>query len=229
MCLPLLAAPAVASAALASSVPAAGAAAAAAAATTGFAAATTTGISLSSVALGASLLSGAVGAYGAYQQGQSGKVMNDYQTKMLQQQSVLAQRNADENMQLNTIQAAADSKQLAIKNARLVGAQEATAAANGTASGATAADIKVDTFDNATLDQQAIQYNASLKNWEILNKLGGEQWSLNAQENQYSLAAKNSAKSGTINAFGSIIGSAAQVANNRLIANYYSRPSVSGY
>lgn len=211
----------------AASIPAAGAAAAAAA-TTGltFTAAAASGISLATLATGASLLSGAVGAYGAYQQGQSQNAMNKYQAAVLGQQSILAKRAADANINTIQTQAANDSKTLARRVGSVMGAQDAAAAANGTAGSVTANDIKVDTFDTGHLDKLAIQYNADLKTWGVKEGLSGEQWNLGVEGDQLRKAGRNAASAGFINAGASLIGSAAQIANNRLLVN--SR-SVAGY
>lgn len=199
----------------------AAASAAAAAGTLTFTAAATgaatSAFTLGNLALGASLLSGAVGAYGAYQQGQSGKAMNEYQSKVLQQQQVLNQRNADANSTIVANQGAAESKAVARKTAITMGAQAAAAAANGTAGSVSANDIRVDTFDTGHLDQLAVQYNADLKNWGIQNGLQGEQWRLGVESNEYNMAGANAEKAGFINSGASLIGSAAQVANNRLL------------
>lgn len=219
MCLPLLAAaPAVfaAGGAFAAAPLAAGATAGVAAAT-----AAGGGLSLAGLAAGASLLSGAVGAFGAYQQGQQTSAMNKYQSQVLQQQSMLAQRAADANTTIVQNQGAEQSKALARKTAILAGAQAASEAANGTAGSVTSNDIKLDTFDTAKLDQMAIQYNTNLKTWGIQEGLHGEQWQLGVESDQYRKAARNASTTGYINAGTSILGSASQIANNRLMANYY--------
>lgn len=169
----------------------------------------------------ASVLAGAVGAYGAYQQGQSGKAMNSFQANMLQQQAVLAQRNAEENTTLVQGQAAEQSKVSARRTAEIAGAQTAAMAANGTAGGTTASDIKVDTFDTGKLDQMAIQYNADVKSWGIKNQLGGELWNLDAEEKQYRMAGRNAATAGNIGVGSSILSTASQVGNTKLMSNYY--------
>lgn len=207
---------AAASTAAASAAAAAGTLTFSAAAGTAAAAST---FSLANLALGASLLSGAVGAYGAYQQGQSGKAMNDYQSKVLQQQQILNQRNADANSTIVANQGAAESRAVARKTAITMGAQAATAAANGTAGSVSANDIKVDTFDTGHLDQLAVQYNADVKNWGIENGLQGENWNLGVESDQYNMAGANAEKAGYINAGASLIGTAAQVGNNRLLLN----------
>ena len=158
-----------------------------------------------------SLVSGAVGAYGAYQQGQAGKALNNYQANVLGQQAVLAQRNADQNTTLTQIQGAEDSKVAARKAAAVAGAQTAAMAANGTASGTTASDVKLDTFDTGKLDQMAIQYNADLKSSAIKNNLDSELYGLNAQQKQYRMAAKNSAIAGNIGVGTSLLNSATQI------------------
>lgn len=181
------------------------------------------GISLGTIATGASLLSGAIGAYGAYQQGQSQKAMNKYQSAVLQQQQVLAQRQADANKTIVTNQAAEQSKAVARKIAVVRGAQEAAAAANGTAGSVTSNDIALDTFDAGHMDQLAVQYNANLKQWGIDEGLHGEQWNLGVEGAQLDKAASNAAKAGYINAGASLLSTASQVANNKLLLNTYGK------
>lgn len=205
----------------------AAATAAAAAGTLTFTAAATTaaagGLTLGSLATGASILSGAVGAYGAYQQGQSQKAMNKYQSAVMQQQQVLAQRQADANKTIVSQQGAEQSKAVARKIAIVRGAQTAAAAANGTAGSVTANDIAMDTFDIGHLDKLAVQYNANLKQWGIDEGLHGEQWNLGVEGGQLDRAAANASKAGYINAGASLLSTASQVANNRLLLNTYGR------
>lgn len=155
---------------------------------------------------------GGVSAYGAYQQGQAQKNMYNYQAQVAGVQATLAQRNADQNATIASIQGAADSQAAARKSAQVAGAQTAAMAANGVAGGATASDIKVDTFDTGKLDQLSIQYNTSLKQYGIQNDLQGQLYDLNTESQEDSMAAKNASQAGTLGAVSSILGTASQVA-----------------
>jgi DNA replication protein DnaC len=177
---------------------------------------------VATIAVVSSVASGAAAAYGSYQQGQAGKAMNDYQAAVAGQQAVLAQRNADENSTIASVQGAADSQVAARKAAQVAGSQAAAEAANGTAGSVTSSDVKLDTFDTAKLDQQNIQYNTQLKQWGYQNQNAGEQFDLASEANQDKIAGSNAALSGDIGVGTSLLSTASQVANTSLQAKYYS-------
>lgn len=177
---------------------------------------------LATIAVVSSVASGAAAAYGSYQQGQAGKAMNDYQAAVAGQQAVLAQRNADQNSTLASIQGADDSQVAARKAAQVAGSQQAAEAANGTAGSVTATDVAVDSFDTAKLDQQNIQYNTALKQWGYANQNTGQQFDLASEANQDRVAGSNAALSGDIGVGTSLLSTASQVASSSLQAKYYS-------
>ena len=170
-------------------------------------------MSFVAVAVTTAVVATGLSAYGSYQQGQAGKAMNKYQSDVLGQQAMLQQRQADQQMTITNIQAAENSKAAARRAASIAGTEKATMAANGVASDVTAADIAVDTFDTAKLDQMAIQYNADLKNWGTKEGLAGDLWNIGIQQKGHKMAGRNAAIAGNINAGVSILKGASQVAS----------------
>ena len=169
------------------------------------------------VAVGLTVIGGAVSAYGQYQSGQAQKKMMNYQADVANQQAVLAQRTADQKSQLTQTQAMLDTKQLQRKYAILEGTQAASRAASGVGGGSgSSGDIATDTFKTQSLDEQMIRYNSDLKSWDLQQHAGMEVWGLGAEANMDRQAGKNAATAGTTAAAGTVL----QTAGSAMMMGY---------
>jgi hypothetical protein len=157
-------------------------------------------------AVAVTAIGGGVSAYGQYQSGQAQKKMMNYQADVANQQSVLAQRTAEQKSQLTQTQAMLDTKQLQRKYSILEGTQKAARAASGVGGGSVSeGDIATDTFKTQSLDEQMIRYNADLKSWDLQQHAGMEVWGLGAEAEMDRMAGKNAAKAGTTAAVGTVL------------------------
>lgn len=180
-----------------------------AAGTTAVAAGSAAGFS--ALAMGASALAGGVAAYGAYQQGQAQKNMMNYQAQAAAVQQQNVRNTAEANITGEENQAALQATQLGRQQMAVKGAQEAAAGAQGLDGSVTGADIAKDTFTKQQMDQQTLLYNSNVKAWNITNNENAQLWGLGAQEEQYSIGARNAETAGNISAVGSLLSSATQV------------------
>ena len=157
------------------------------------------------LALGATAVSGAVGAYGAYQQGQAQKNMMNYQAQAAAVQEQVVKNTATANITGEMDQASLQAGQLSRQQSAIKGAQAASAGAQGIDGSVTGADIAKDTFTKEQMDQNTLLYNANVKAWNTTNNANAQLWGLGAQEGQYSEGAENAAFAGDINAGGSLL------------------------
>jgi len=107
--------------------------------------------------LAATAISGGVAAYGAHQEGVAAKQQADYQAAVAKNNSILAQRAADDARARGGIEAS----QQRLKTLQLIGSQRASAAARGVLvdSGSAAYQI-ADTAAMGELDALTIRNNA---------------------------------------------------------------------
>ena len=161
--------------------------------------------------MGATAISGAVGAYGAYQQGQAQKNMYNYQAQAALMQQKQVGLVAQANITGEQNQAALKATMLQRSQAIVAGSQKASTGAQGIGGSVTAANIATDTFTKQQMDQMTLQYNANVKAWNITNQANAQEWGLGVQATQDQYAAKNAARAGTIGAITTLLGTAAQV------------------
>ena len=160
-------------------------------------------------ALVVSVVGTGVSSYGSYQQGQAQKKMNQYNADVANRQAEIDKSTADQNIQAVQGQAAEESKVKARQSLIIKGEQAAAEGSMGIG-GTTQEDITTSTFDTADLDQQAIKYNADSKAWAIKNGADFQAWDLGNQSNQYTMAGKNAASAGNIEASSSLLKGAGQ-------------------
>lgn len=173
------------------------------------------------IALGATAISGAVGAYGAYSQGQAQKNLMNYQAQAAQSQAKQTADVAEANITSVQNQAGREATMLGRSQAIVAGSQKASAGAQGIGGSVTAANIATDTFNKQQMDQQTLQYNANVKAWNITNQANGRIWSLGVESNLDQMGAKNAAISGNIGATTSLLSTAAQVGSEGAMFNTY--------
>lgn len=169
---------------------------------------------------GAAGAQGGAGLIGAYSQIQQGK-MNEKYYSYLANQTEKQSENVDKATaeQLSVINAnagrdIADTR----KNANLTtSAQKAAMAANGVYSDSgTMADVIGDTVDKQALDEAAIKYNADQAMWQTKRSSINQKSELYAQEASYRIQGSNVRAAGTMNAVGTLVGSAASAGSSYL-------------
>jgi hypothetical protein len=110
------------------------------------------------IMIGTTLLAAGVGAAGQIQAGRAAKAQAEYQAKVAENNSVIAQRKADDAIKRGEI----DEQQQRVKTAQLIGAQRASSAARGVVvDEGSALDITQDTAAIGELDALTIRNNAT--------------------------------------------------------------------
>ena len=173
------------------SVAAAGASAAGAAVITSTTAAIIGGVAVAGVAAG--VAGTALGAYGAYRQGQAQAAAYSYQAKVAEQNRQIALNNAAMERQTGLEEA----RRQRIATLQEIGKQEVSLAANGIDVGyGTSLDIIEDTSMLGELDALTIEYNSEkrARNYEI------EANNFQNESNLAEFSARNAKAAGTIGA-----------------------------
>ena len=156
-------------------------------------------------------VSGAMSAYGQYQQG---KATNSYYQYLAGQSRVEGQTAYDRSIkQSEMVQDSAKEQEKirAIKAAELGGEQKTAMAASGIdTSSVTAQDITLSTLTKGKMDEMMIRRNADLNSWEALEQGKLAKWQGEEQAKQYGFAGKQAKRAGKIGAFTSLLGTAAQ-------------------
>lgn len=174
---------------------------------------------LEHLALGTTAASGAYSAYSNIQEGKQTSKMYQYQAGQLEKQKQIVQQRADINSQLNQYAASEQGAKLMKEYQVTAGTQKAALAAQGIGGGSvTAEDIASSTFDKAKLDQVALKYNADLKSYEIQEEAKNDIYGLNVQQSYLNAMAKNARTASKSKAFGTLLGTAASMAQIGLLA-----------
>ena len=169
--------------------------------------------------IGATAVSGAVSAAGAYEQGQAQKNMMLYQQQAALTQIQNVQNTAKSNITGVEDQAALTATMLGRRQSEQKGEQTAAMGAQGIGGSGTAADIAKDTFTKQQMDQMTLQYNANVKTWGITNQANAQIWGLSAQAGQYGEGAQNAQEAGDISTAGSLLNTASQVGTESYFAS----------
>lgn len=164
-------------------------------------------------AMGMQAAGGVMGTYGSYENGMAQSDYYKYLASQNRTQAGLVQQQADQQSNIDEDQGAFELKMQTRKTQEIEGAQTAAEGANGTAGGATSADIASDTFDKAKLDQMAIKHNADMKVWQTQNQAKLQEWNLQNEASGNEAAAKEAKRAGKVGAVTSLIGGAGQTAN----------------
>lgn len=164
------------------------------------------GAALPIISIAASVIGTAASAYGQLQAGKAQAAQLNYQAAVGRNNSILAQRAADD-ARLRGEEAA---RREASKTKQLAGRQRAVLAANGQlVDQGSALDITDDTAQIGKLDELTIRSNAERE------ALGYEAQGMNFQagSNLNSMGAANAQSAGTAGAFGTILSGAGNVAS----------------
>jgi hypothetical protein len=164
------------------------------------------------IVVGAMAAAGATQAYGQYQEGIAANKMYQYQANQERQQGAAALARADKQSQLIQDSAKFEGKQQKIKAAETMASQRAAMTAMGMdASSVTAGDIASSSLSKSALDEMAIRYNADAKSWATTEEGKYANWTAQNQANMFSSSGKSAKKAGKMNAFGTLLGTAANI------------------
>lgn len=154
---------------------------------------------------------GGVSAYSQYQQGVAESKGLKAQAQASEQQATQVMAQGQKQSELIQDSAAREGRRFSQEAARFNAAQRNAMAGMGV-QGVTAEDILSDTAKTQRLDELAIRYNADVNSYETLENAKNQNWALRTEANQLSAASKNAKKAGTLNAFSTLLGTAANVA-----------------
>ena len=164
------------------------------------------GMTMAMASMGASALSGVMGAGSASSEGASAANQARYNAQVAEQNAQLAELRKIQ-IQEAANEAIQDSQ---VETSQIVSLQDAQVAGAGILVGQdTALDTTVDTIRAGTLDKIAIQRNADLDKWSA-------QIAANSSRDQSALlesSARSAKRAGRTNALSSLIGAAGTVAS----------------
>ena len=186
---------------------------------------------ITQVALGVSAIASIGGAIAssraAIAEAESQAAFNKYQADVANQNAILAERTAAQNISIVQMQGAEETKQLQRKYAVLRGKQKVALAASGVGGeSVTAGDIATDVFRNQKLDEMAIRYNADIRSYNIREGAKLQAFGERAKASMYGLAAESALRAGKTRARLSILEGAKSVAG---IGATYGAYKAAGY
>lgn len=163
------------------------------------------------IAANVGVLSGLLGTgmsvYGQMQQGQAAKAQASYQAQVAQRNKQVLEYQAQDRAEQGQLQ----EEQHRQKVRQLMGTQRAALSASGvTLDDGSAVDLMADTAAIGEMDAQTIKSNTAKDLWAIRN----QQQSLDAESTLLMSRGKAAAQSGTVGAFGSLLGGAGRVAGD---------------
>ena len=154
---------------------------------------------------------GALSAYGSYQEGASEQRYQNYVADQNVQQGKLALERGQRQSERIQDTAKEEGKRLEMDSTRHAASQRAAMAAAGV-QGVTAEDIVSDSFSSEKLDELTLRYNADARSYETTESAKYEDYALRSKADQHRMAGKNAKRAGKINAFSTLLGTAASVA-----------------
>jgi hypothetical protein len=172
---------------------------------------------LATVAIIATAAAGGTQAYGQYQSGVAQNKMYQFQADQNRMEGNLAVTRGQKQSELIQDTASREGKRLKTDQAGFSASQRAAMAASGV-TGVTAQDITSDSFSKQRLDELALRYNYDTKSYEVTEGAKYQKYALDTQADQLSLAGKNAKKAGKMNAFGTLLSTAASMAMMGMMA-----------
>jgi hypothetical protein len=165
---------------------------------------------------------------GALNEGKSQKSYYDYLAGQNETEAAQTIEAANKNVGMVSRAAGVEEINLNRNVAEVRGTQMATLAASGVWAGSgTAEDISRDTTNKAELDRAAIRMNADLKSQQIALEAANRSKALREQSIQFKMAGANALQAAGMNAAGSILSGAGQVASSYYKWNQTSKGSKS--
>jgi len=171
-------------------------------------------VTLTAIAMGVTATAGGVSAYSSYKQGAATKKYYDYMADQSRIEGESVYKAGKKQSELVQESAKQEGKRHKIGTAELASTQRAAMVANGMdLSSVTAQDIASDSMSKAKLDEISMRYNADVKSWSIMEDSKYKRWSANVQADQYGYAGKSAKKAGKMEAFNTLLSTAASVAS----------------
>lgn len=156
---------------------------------------------LAAIAIGASVLSAGVGAYGVIQQGNANAAAANYQGQVAANNATIAEQNA----RTATAAGEAQVEQSRMKTKALIGTIEAAQASSGIDTGSgSPLDIRTSQKQVGELDAETIRNNAARQAYGYRS----QSTSFAADQGLDASRAASASQAGTIGAVGSILGGA---------------------
>jgi murein L,D-transpeptidase YcbB/YkuD len=169
-------------------------------------------------AIGLMAVAGATQAFGQYQQGKAENDLAQAQATQSRNEGKIALARGAKQSELIQDAASYEGKQQAVKTAEALASQRAAVAAAGLdPSSVTVSDIVSSSLSKAQLDEAAIRYNADMRSWATTEEAKYANWTGQRQGDLYSLAGKNAKTAGTMNAAGTLLGTAASIGMSGLL------------
>jgi hypothetical protein len=170
-------------------------------------------MSFINIAVGATAVSGAFGAFSAFQQGAAQKKFADYQAQQEQVDAQQAYNVGQAQSEQVAQQGELNSQTLAFKNAQEMGAQRAAESANGiTANSVTAENLAIGSFNKGNRDEQMLNYNEQNQEWSIKTAAADQAFTDTQQSSLDIIQGQNEQQAGEISAAGTLLSTAATTA-----------------
>jgi len=164
------------------------------------------------VAMGVTAASGAMQAYGQYQQGATQKQYYDYLAANSEMQGEYAYRTGMKQSELIQDSAKYEGKIQKRDVAQFAAAQRATLVANGIdLSSVTSEDIASDTISKARMDELAIRFNADSKSWSTETDAKYRKWAGQQEAKGQRFSGAQAKYSGKTQAFTTLLSTAASM------------------
>lgn len=169
-------------------------------------------MSFVAVAIGLAVSAGTASAYNSYQQGAAQKKYYNSLADRSTKEGLSALETADRQSTAVQNTAKTSGERLAKDQQRFNATTRAQLSAQGV-SGAMAEDLITSNFSNEAMDKAILRNNADLKSWEINTQGAYSNWASINEANDYRYAGKAAKRAGSIGAFTTLLGSAAQAAS----------------
>lgn len=162
-------------------------------------------------AAGAQGAAGITQAYGQYQQGKMNESYYNYLGDQTKKQAELVDEATGEQLASINFDASRQNKQVVENSNQTISSQKAAMAANGVYSDSgTFSDIINDSVDKQAMDEAMVKYNADQSSWQVKRSDINQKLELKTREIDYRTQGKNARVAGNMNAFGTLVGTAAQ-------------------
>ena len=144
----------------------------------------------------ATAVSGAVKAYGQYQEGSATKKYYDSVAEAQDAQANIEFQRGEKQSELIQDSAKYRGKLQAEKSAMVSSSQRAAMAANGIdLSSVTSQDLASDTMAKSNMDEMAIRYDADVNTWNTMEDAKYKRWALRVQGEQSRATGRNALSS----------------------------------
>lgn len=161
-------------------------------------------------AIGFTVASAVVSAYGQYQEGQATQDYNEYLGRKARAEGDYAYKIGVKNAEIAGDVAKGKGKQQKKEAARLAATQKAALASNSfDLLSVTAEDLLGETYSEAKADELAIRYNAEMQTWNIMEDAKYNRWAGEQAEEQHHVMGHNAVRKAGMKMTGTLLGAAA--------------------